>query len=88
MLMIFPSREVSLLGWWETGRLSGSKTVCLRETSGESPWIDRARQVHGRTILLTNVEENMEEELIVLGAIMLSSVSFTLIFQRLFSKRK
>lgn len=30
----------------------------------------------------------MEEELIVLGAIMISSVSFTLIFQRIFSKRK
>jgi hypothetical protein len=30
----------------------------------------------------------MEEEMIVLGAIMLSSVSFTLIFQKLFSKKK
>jgi hypothetical protein len=62
---------------------------CLREKSGESPGIEGTRLVQGRTtLLLTLREEIMEEEVIVLGSIMLSSVCFSLIFQKLFSKRK
>jgi hypothetical protein len=55
--------------------------------SGESPGIDRAHPVQGRTIFFKKGRD-MEEEVIVLGVLILSSVSFTLMFQWLLFYRR